>query len=148
MLSGINALTLVCTFTRRCYRRFASYGRSFIWYSSIAPFIPLSSFAWTSKWVWKVFLRRVILFVPWDSHSIIIIIGRLFHQMSATFLFRVGCTCVSSLCFPCIEFVSFLSKETPPILLLLHCALNLEAKNKRKLLHSLYGKTLFTSRFH
>ena len=147
MLSGINALTLVYTFTRHCYRQFASYGQPFIRYSLVAPFIPLLSFAWMSKGIWKVFLGCVILFMPRDSHPIIFIMGRLFRQMSATFIFNVGHTCVLSLCFLYIDFISFLSKETPHILLLLHCTLNLESENKRKLLHPLYSKTLFISRF-
>lgn len=56
MLSGINEFTLVRTFTRHCYRRFAGYGWPFMRYSSVAPFITLSSFAWTSKGIWKFFL--------------------------------------------------------------------------------------------
>lgn len=112
MLSGINEFTLVRTFTHHCYRWFAGYGRPFMHYSSVAPFITLSSFAWTSKGIWKVFLRRVILFMPRDSRPTIFIMGWLFHQMSATFLSSVGRTCVPTLCFPCIYFVSFLSKET------------------------------------
>ena len=138
---------LVCTFICHCYRQFASYGQPFICYLSVASFIPLSSFAWMSKGIWKVFLGCVILFVPRDSCPIIFIMGRIFRQMSAMLIFCVVRMCVPFLCFPCIDFVSFLSKETPHILLLLHCVLNLESENQRKLLHLLYGKTLFTSRF-
>ena len=148
MLSRINELALACTFTRHCYRWFAIYRQPFMCYSSIAPFIPLSSFAQTSKGMWKVFLWWVILIMSRDSCPDIFIMGRLFHQMNATFLSRVGHTCVPSLCFPRIDFVAFLSKETPHILLLLHCTLSLESKTKRKLLQPLYGKTPFTSKFH
>ena len=143
MLSGINALTLVHTFTRHYYGWFVSDRRPFVRYSSVAHFIPLSSFVWTSKGIWKVLLGWVSLFVPWDSRLITFIMGRRFHQIISTFPSCVGRTCVLSLCFPRIDFASFFSKKTPNILLLLHYTLHLKSETKRKLLHPLYGKTLF-----
>ena len=111
MLFGINALTLVHTLTCHCYGWFANDRRPFIWYSSVAPFIPLSSFFWMSEGIWKVLLRRIILFVPWDSRLIIFIMGQYLRQLIATFLPRVGRTCALSLCFPCIDFASFFRKK-------------------------------------
>ena len=143
MLSWLNALKLVHTLTRHCYRWFASYKWPFRCYSSVSPFIPLSSFVWTSKGIWKVLFGRVSLFVPRDSRPITFIIGRHFRQMIATFLSHVGHMCVLSLCFPRIDFVSFLSKETPHIFLLLHYTLHLKSETKRNLLHPSYSKTPF-----
>ena len=111
MLSGVNALMLVHTLTRHYYGWFVSDRRPFVRYSSVAHFIPLSSFVWTSKGIWKVLLGQVSLFVPRDSGLITIIMGRRFRQMIATFSSHVGRTCVLSLCFLCIDFASFFSKK-------------------------------------
>ena len=146
MLFGINALTLIHTLTCHCYGRFANDKRPFICYSSVAPFIPLSSFFWMSEGIWKVLLGRIILFVPRDSRLIIFIMGQYLRQLIATFLPCVGRTCALSLCFPCIDFDSFFRKKKKKpfhILLLLHYTLSLKFETKRKLLHLLYGKTHF-----
>ena len=68
-------------------------------YSSVAPFIPLSSFVWTSKGIWKVFFGGSIYPCP----KILVSSHLMWGDSPVRWSPRFPLVLVACVCFPCVS---------------------------------------------